>query len=72
MLLEIDKEALISLVIGQQPYYSVFEHSMVKKCGHYKGGNHDEWVWHDCSLEELSEQELYDLYILCRESWNKK
>jgi len=71
MKVELDKIALISLVCGEQPYYSIFEHPVVKKCGSYNG-SHDEWRWFHYELEKLSEQELYDLYILCRESWNKK
>jgi len=71
MKVELDKVALMSLVCGQQPNYSLFEHPMVKKCGSYRGSR-DEWRWCSYSLEELSEQELYDLYVLCRESWNKK
>lgn len=35
MFVELDKKALISLVSGQQPNYSLFEIPTVKKCGRY-------------------------------------
>ena len=70
MLVKLDKKALISLVSGQQPNYSLFEIPTVKKCGRYSG-SYDEWVWHNYILEELSEQELYELYVLCRNSFEK-
>jgi len=69
MLVELNKQDLISLVVGKPPYYSVFENILVKKCGYYRGGQNDEWRWDGNELEKLSEKQLYNLYLVCRNSW---
>lgn len=69
MKVELTKQDLISLVKGIEPYYSVFDNPIVKKCGSYAGGFSSGWDWDEYRLEELTENELWDLYILCRDSW---
>ena len=68
MNVELDKSGLISLVRGTEPYYSIFEHPLVKKCGNWNGGLADKWSWNG-NLEILSEEELFEVYNLCKESW---
>lgn len=72
MLIELDKEALVSLAAGEQPYYSIFEDPIIKKCGSHRGGIDGDWVWDYDELRKLSEQELYGLYLFCRLSWKKE
>jgi hypothetical protein len=67
MTVELDKKALISLVVGQPPHYSIFEYDIIKKCGSYSDNRG--WTWMTIHLEELSEEDLFDLYELCRYSW---
>ncbi len=66
MKIEISKEDLISLVKGRPPYYSEFENPLVKKAGHRysegHGGSFD-------NLKSLTEEELYELYLICKNSW---
>lgn len=69
MVVELDKGDIISLVMGVTPYYSVFEHPRVKSNGSYTGGFVDKWGWDKTSLQTLSENELYELYIICKNSW---
>jgi len=71
MKVELDREALIALVCVQVPNYSIFEHPLVKKCGSYCGGFVEKWSWKGYELEELSKQELYELYMLCKNSFEK-
>lgn len=67
MKLELDKEDLISLVMGKVPNYA----AMVK-CGDLGWGSDNRgWQWYESKLKELSEEELYDLYLLCKNSWEK-
>jgi hypothetical protein len=68
MLVELDKRDLSLLVMGTKPYYSLFEHPQVKGRGKYYDQTAN-WDWNTTKLQELSEQELYDLFILCRDSW---
>ena len=68
MKIDLDKKALISLVCGESPDYGLFENKTVKTCGRYSDNRG--WQWADHELEKLNEQQLYDLYKLCRESWD--
>jgi len=65
---ELNKEDLISMVLGTAPYYSVYDHPLVKRTGVHIGGFVDEWSWNRHSLAELTEEELYELYTVCKES----
>jgi hypothetical protein len=70
MTVELNKKDLISLVVGTPPYYSKFEDHLVKRCGSFTGGFADSWNWHHHELNQLSEQDLWDLYVMCRDSWD--
>lgn len=67
--IKLDKEDLISLVIGKPPYYNQFENPLVKQCGSYTGGMAERWDWKTHELEKLSEEQLYELYVICKNSW---
>ena len=69
MTVELTKPDLMSLVKGTGPDHSIMEHELVKPFGSYRGGHHDHWDWHGYALDKLSEQELWDLYCICRDSW---
>lgn len=69
MLVDLDRKALESLCKGQAPYFSVFDHPLVKKAGSdYCGGQVDSWQGFK-SLEALTDEELFDLYNVCRKSF---
>ena len=68
MKLELDKEDLMALVKGTSPYYNVFENPLVKKCGSWTGGHVDKWSW-GSGLDSLSDEDLYKLYNICKDSW---
>jgi hypothetical protein len=53
----------------KSPYYSVFKHPLVDKCGRYRGGFNDEWVWDHDKLDKLTEDEMEELCKVCIESW---
>jgi len=69
MTIDLDKDDLISLVLGTTPYYDVFEHPLVKRGGEYIDGFIEEWYWHGTHLEEMSCDELAELYKVCKNSW---
>lgn len=64
----LDKEDIISLVKGQSPNYSVMEHRLIKKHGNFDG-SYGKWNWNSFSLEKCTEEELKEIYRLCKESW---
>lgn len=68
MIVELDRKGLETLVKGSAPYYSGFDEMLVKKAGHYYSDQYGQTAWN--SLSKLSDEELYPLYILCRNSWN--
>ena len=68
MRLELDKSDLVSLVKGSVPNYSVMEKPLISISGIYNG-SYDKWEWNYKFEEKLTEQELLDMYILCRDSW---
>ena len=67
MKVELTKEDLKSLVMGTSPYYSVFEVALVKNNGSYTGGFVERWDWN--LNDKLTENQLWDLYVICRDSW---
>ena len=68
MQLELDKEGLITLVKGSQPYYSLMDNDLlVQNTGMYY--ERMGWRWDINELEKLTEKELYYLYKACRDSW---
>jgi len=70
MNVELSKKDLSALVKGTSPNYDIMENDIVKKCGSYTGGFCDEWNWNYGFEKTMTEEELYQLYILCRDSWS--
>lgn len=62
------KKDLASLVRGTSPGYAIFENPLIKKCGRYIGGFKEEWIWNYGFEENLNEDQLWDLYVMCRDS----
>ena len=75
MLVTLDKKDLVHLVTGIAPNYSVFENELVKGYGYYFPNDRisdrsgDKWTWNTASLMHLDEAELWELYLLCKDSW---
>ncbi|MFA5409375.1 MAG: hypothetical protein WC343_11445 [Bacilli bacterium] len=67
MKVELEKKDLIALVNGTSPYYNAFEIPLVKENGYYMAGHVEKWCWN--SLKELTEEELWELYNICKNSW---
>ena len=66
---KLSKQDRISLVLGTYPYYSIMSDPLVEKCGYWTGGFVDKWTWRPKEVENLSEQELEELYEKCKNSW---
>ena len=67
MKVELDRDALETLVKGSQPYYNEFENELVKKAGHFYNDQYGKTNWY--KLKDLTDEELYELYEICRNSW---
>lgn len=71
MKVDLDKKDIISLLRGSCPNYSVMN-KIPKDLGSYVGGFVDDWKWNYISEDiSYSEEYLYDLYLICKNSWIK-
>lgn len=66
--IEIDRKAVETLIKKTPPHYDLFENPLIKKAGHeYRDqGGYTFWT----SLEDLTDNELCELYHTCKNSWN--
>lgn len=64
----LDSRGLKTLIKGSAPYYNEFENALVKKAGHEYSDQYGRTSWRN--LDELSDEELYQLYLICRYSWD--
>jgi len=71
MKVELDRDDLVNLVKGVYPSYEIMDIEVIKMNGRYVGGFHDKWVWNEKFDNHLTEIDLWDMYILCRDSWGK-
>lgn len=70
MNVELDKKGLLYLVNGIVPHSDSENHWIVKNRGAMNVN--DIWAWDFDILQKLNEQELYDIYEFCRDSWKKE
>ena len=66
---QMDKEDILSLVMGTDPDYSKINDFEKRNLGRFSG-SYDRWTWNNHSLDKLTETELYDLYRETKDSWN--
>lgn len=67
MIVYLRRKDLEALVKGSCPSYSQFDNPLVKKAGHSYSDQYGRTNW-NC-LNNLTEEELYQLYQICDESW---
>jgi len=70
MLVDLDRKALETLAQGSEPNYDIFENPLIKRAGGYHGGFRDEWFWF--GWKRFTDEELIQIYELCRDSWKTK
>lgn len=58
----LEKNDLITLVLGTNPSYEEMNRPHVNMCGCYVGGHRDVWVWDENVLERLNLLQLWSLY----------
>ena len=67
MNVNLDRKGLETLVYGSGPYYNEFNNPLLKKAGHQYSDQYCRTSWN--SLGKLTDDELYQLYLICRNSW---
>lgn len=69
MKVDLDRKDIISLLTGSKPYYSVMN-KVPKELGSYVGGFVDDWRWNNINENvPYTDEQLYDLYLMCKNSW---
>ena len=69
MIVDLDRKDIISLLTGSKPNYNVFD-KIPKELGSYVGGFVDDWQWNRINENvSYTDEQLYDLYLICKNSW---
>lgn len=68
MKVNLDKRDLVAMVIGFEPYHTLYKDKEVQK---FNCGLDGKWLWNPFALHELSKKELYSMYLKVRDSWKK-
>jgi len=68
MILDLDKKDLISLVKGISPYDSVWNNPLINENGDYSA-SYSNWDWNYGTFENCSEEKIYEIYMICKNSW---
>ena len=72
MIVDLDSKDIISLLTGSQPNYNVIN-KIPEELGYYVGGFVNDWRWNYISENvSYSDEQLYDLYLMCKNSWKWK
>jgi len=66
MTLELNKDELVTLVKGLEPSYILMNKYSKMGLGDYIGGFVDRWTWDKYGLQELTEEELYNIFQECK------
>jgi hypothetical protein len=67
MKIVVDKQDLINMVKGVFLSYDAMCDPLASICGRYVGGFDDKWVWDVFELNQLTEQQLFDVYTrICK------
>ena len=67
MKLDLDRKDLINLVNSTMPNMSVMYNKQIDKCG--KFCDNRGWTWNEYKLKELTDIQLYHMYLNCKKSW---
>ena len=64
---DLDRDDLIALVRGTSPNYSIMDDDLIRFCGAMAGAPNENWQWG--SLRRMSDEKLWDIYCMCKQSW---
>jgi len=67
MKIELDQEDLVNLLCGIDIHLSLVDHPKIKLLGSYNNTT-GEWDWDRFELEDCDEDELYELYKICKKA----
>ena len=62
----LSKKDLLNLVMGTTPNNDITDYLSNNNYGNYCGCVTNEWVWEYPFLRDLNEEELWELYLMCK------
>jgi len=68
MILDLNRDDLISLAKGATPNYKAMDHHMVKDNGKYEA-SYGRWSWNYNAFSDYTEEEIVITYNICKNSW---
>ncbi len=68
MKIDLNRDDLINLARSISPY-SIVDDERVMKNGSFKGSYGDRWEWKYNAFHNLSEEEIWSVYQICKASW---
>lgn len=70
MVVDLDRKDIVSLLKGVEPSYEIME-NIPKDLGSYTGGFVDRWNWSFWDDVDYTDEELYAIYKMCKDSWKR-
>lgn len=68
MKMDLDKKDMISLVKGTAPNLLIMDNPLINKYGNFRA-SYGTWDWNYRAFDNLSEEELLEIYLTCKNSW---
>lgn len=72
MKLNLDRKDLISLAKGTNPNYRAMDIPLIKNHGNMGGPHGDQWSWNWNAFESESDEMIYEIYLICKDSWKEE
>lgn len=70
MLVDLNHSEILKLVSHlAEPDYNIYDNPIIAENGKLCGDN---WKWNEIKLKKYSIEELWDIYVLCKNSWTAK
>lgn len=69
MKIDLNRDDLINLANSISPHHSVMDDERIMKNGSFKGTHGDRWEWKYNAFLDLSEEEIWSIYQICKASW---
>jgi hypothetical protein len=67
MMALISRVDLIHMIKGTGfPNIDIIDHPLIKRCGKLWGGHNIEWQWNNHFDDDLTEEQLAEIYLLLR------
>lgn len=67
MVVNLNRDEIIALLKTTRRKYGVDISELADKCGYYERGFNNLWVWNDYIDNYITDEQIYEIYLNCRE-----